>query len=47
MWMRCADVVLGVAIMGADELLSSAIARADRAMYQSKAQGRNRVTVAE
>ena len=38
---------LGVAIMGADELLSSAIARADRAMYQSKALGRNRVTVAE
>ena len=38
---------LGVAVLGEDEPLSDAIARADRAMYQSKADGRDRVTVAE
>ena len=37
----------GVSKLGTDEPLSDAIARADRALYQSKAQGRDRVTVAE
>jgi diguanylate cyclase len=37
---------LGVAVLGAGEALDDAIARADRAMYRSKAEGRNRVTVA-
>jgi len=38
---------LGVAMLRVDEPLSASIARADHAMYQSKTQGRNRVTVAE
>lgn len=38
---------LGVAVLGRDESLTDAIARADRAMYKSKAQGRDRVTVAD
>jgi diguanylate cyclase (GGDEF)-like protein len=37
---------LGVATLVAGEELSAAIARADGALYQSKAQGRDRVTVA-
>lgn len=37
---------LGVATVGAFESLEEAIGRADRALYQSKAAGRNRVTVA-
>ncbi len=37
---------LGVAVLGKDEPLSRAIARADRALYRSKEDGRNRVTAA-
>jgi diguanylate cyclase len=37
---------LGVAVLSLDEELSTAIARADSLLYQSKAQGRDRVTVA-
>jgi diguanylate cyclase (GGDEF)-like protein len=37
---------LGVAPLNVDEPLDASIARADHAMYQSKTQGRNRVTVA-
>lgn len=37
---------LGVATLARGEDLSRAIARADQALYQSKAQGRNRVSVA-
>ena len=36
----------GVAVLGKDEDLSRAIARADGALYRSKQQGRDRVTVA-
>jgi diguanylate cyclase (GGDEF)-like protein len=39
-------VSLGVAQLAADEPLNEAIARADRGLYQSKAQGRNRVSAA-
>jgi diguanylate cyclase (GGDEF)-like protein len=37
---------LGVAALRVDATLDASIARADRALYQSKAQGRNRVSVA-
>ncbi len=37
---------LGVALLNVNEPLDASIARADHAMYQSKSQGRNRVTVA-
>ena len=37
---------LGVTLLELNEPISEAIARADRAMYQSKAAGRNKVTVA-
>ncbi|MFI4905545.1 MAG: diguanylate cyclase [Steroidobacteraceae bacterium] len=40
-------VSLGLATSGANEQFEAMIARADRALYQSKAAGRNRVTVAE
>jgi diguanylate cyclase len=36
---------LGVSVLAADEDIDRAIARADRALYQSKEQGRNKVTV--
>ena len=39
-------LLLGVAVLAEGEAFSDAIARADRAMYRSKAEGRNRVTVA-
>jgi two-component system, cell cycle response regulator len=38
---------IGVATWLNDELLESLVARADRAMYESKASGRNRVSVCE
>ena len=38
---------LGVTTLSADEPLNDAIARADRALYQSKTQGRDRVTLGE
>ena len=38
---------LGVAMLNVDAPLDASIARADHAMYQSKTDGRNRVTVAE
>ncbi len=41
-----ATLSLGVCEVGADEPLSSAIARADRALYRSKDAGRDRVTTA-
>jgi len=37
---------LGVALLAAGEALESAIGRADHALYQSKTEGRNRVTLA-
>ena len=37
---------LGVAALRVDAPLDASIARADHALYQSKTQGRNRVTVA-
>ncbi len=40
-------VSLGVATSGDNDQFEAVIARADRALYQSKAAGRNRVTVAE
>jgi diguanylate cyclase len=40
-------VSLGLATCGDNEQFEAMIARADRALYQSKAAGRNRVTVAE
>lgn len=40
-------VSLGVATLEANESLEDAIVRADRALYQSKARGRNRVTAAQ
>jgi diguanylate cyclase len=40
-------VSLGVATSGDNEQFEAVIARADRALYQSKSAGRNRVTVAE
>jgi diguanylate cyclase len=40
-------VSLGLATCGENEQFEAMIARADRAMYQSKTAGRNRVTVAE
>jgi diguanylate cyclase len=40
-------VSLGLATCGDNEQFEAMIARADRAMYQSKTAGRNRVTVAE
>jgi diguanylate cyclase len=40
-------VSLGLATCGDNEQFEAIIARADRALYQSKAAGRNRVTVAE
>jgi diguanylate cyclase len=40
-------VSLGVATGAANELFEAVIARADRALYQSKTAGRNRVTLAE
>ena len=39
-------ISLGVAELDAHEALDSAIARADRALYRSKDEGRNRVTAA-
>jgi len=38
---------LGVAVLDSAEPISAAIARADRMLYQSKAEGRDRVSVAE
>ena len=38
---------LGVTVLRAGESLSAAIARADQALYQSKANGRDRVTVVD
>ena len=35
----------GIAVFRSDETLESCIARADRALYQGKEQGRNRVIV--
>ena len=40
-------VSLGLATCADNEQFEAMIARADRALYQSKAAGRNRVTVAE
>jgi diguanylate cyclase len=40
-------VSLGLATCGENEQFEAMVARADRALYQSKAAGRNRVTVAE
>jgi diguanylate cyclase (GGDEF)-like protein len=37
---------LGVATLGASEDLEDGVGRADRALYQSKSEGRNRVTIA-
>ena len=38
---------IGVATLHRGELISAAIARADRMLYQSKALGRNRISVAD
>ncbi|GAB3676326.1 GGDEF domain-containing protein [Salinisphaera aquimarina] len=40
------SISLGVATLGPSESLEDAIGRADRALYQSKTEGRDRVTVA-
>jgi diguanylate cyclase len=39
-------MTFGMVIMEADESMDEAIERADTAMYQGKAQGRNRVVTA-
>lgn len=40
------SITLGVAILGRDETVAQALARADKALYQGKADGRNRVVLA-
>ncbi len=42
---RAVTITLGVSLIGPDETIETAIARADAALYEGKASGRNRVVV--
>ena len=42
---RAVTITLGVSLIGPDETIETAIARADAALYDGKASGRNRVMV--